>query len=206
MCKEYGAESAHVGTKTDGSFQAYGFVTFPSTEVATEAINSLTSRESEGEPLAANYAETEEMLRARRAARRSDKPSEPPAPQLYLGNLRDVETEALEAVIEPLLEGIPYTVRRGYYKETGVLHPFAFLKFDGIQTAIKAKESLGNLKVYDTRIFVNFPRAKEAAEDSPRRQSHAGQRGGGGRDGYARVPRQDRYAGRPYRSLLLQPR
>ena len=162
ICKEYGAISAKVGTQNDGRPKAYGFVEFPSVEVATEAINSLTSRPTEGEPLIANYAEDLEALKARQAAAKEAREANasPPASDLYLGNLAQVETDDLEAVIEPLLEGKQFQLNRGYYKETGALHPFAFLRFRSIKEASEAKEVIGQLKIGNSRVWVDYPRPK----------------------------------------------
>jgi RNA recognition motif-containing protein len=173
--KEYGgALQAFVGTKDDGSYRRFGFITFSSIEDATAAIPQLVSRPTDGEPLAADFAEGPE------ARRRRERESTPASNKLYIGNLAKVDTTDLEAVIEPLLKDNPFELTRGYYRDTGVLHPFAFLRFRDIDSASKAKRRLSNVQVGDVGLIVNFPMPKDEASRRPRER--------GGRDGYASRP------------------
>lgn len=176
ICKEFGATSAEVLVGHEGRPRNFGFVQFSSIDEATAAINSITTREAEGEPLVAAFAQSAESREAANAARRQSRTeSGPPSPQLFVGNLSEVQTENLEQQLTDKLDGKTFQLSRGYYRETGVLHPFAFLRFESTDESTDALGALGDLEVDGRRLTVSFPRQR--SEDGPSGARSGGRRG-----------------------------
>lgn len=64
-----------------------------------------------------------------------------------------------------------YSLHRGYSRETGDIHGFAFLNLASVEEAKEVRRAMRDLLIDGTRITVNFPRSQEAKE---RRKSRAG--------------------------------
>lgn len=131
------------------SLSSFGYVTYSTTDGATEAIRQADATIFEGREVTVQFANT--IYRA--------KSDETPSMTLYIGNLPYELTDVdLQALFDDIL-GVD-DIRVPVDRRTGLPRGFAHVDFVDMKSAYDGKEKLSRRAPYGRKLLVTFARRK----------------------------------------------